>query len=158
MAMSKMEKIGYGIAGGLLGAGVVAGISAGIAYNKWKTMGAFLPMSLELKTNASTPSTLPVYAYITKKKDSNMACLTIEPFKAMASGVFNTAASLPLLPIQFVPIAAAEPVKVEMHDSEGQLAIAANGQITLVSAVNAADKGAWGLAKEARIYYPVASM
>jgi len=168
MSMSKTEIVGWSIFGGVLGAVVVMGVAGGSMYGRQMHGGVSLPMTLEMQTNAGTPSTMHVLATVSRhhRRGSKkcMATLTIYPFKAMASGSFTAAAAMPVLPISFVPVADAAPVDAMMHSSDGttavkgSLAVGANGAIVLTAPAPSADKDAWGLAKPARIHYEVADM
>lgn len=170
--MSKIEIIGFGILGGMLGAGIVLGVAGGTMYHhQYKKSATHLPMTLEMQTNAATPSTLHVLAsairhrrgHVDKSKKS-MATLTIEPFKVSAAGSFTAVAAMPILPIPLVPVANSEVVPVEMFGPDGvsiikgSLAVGSNGAIVLTAPSASANAQAWGLAKAAHIRYEVADM
>ena len=165
MPLGRTEVIGLGILGGVLGAGVLVG-AAGMAYHHHMMGGMRLPLTLEVQTNASTPSTMHIFATVCHHRmgKKNMATLTIHPFKAAAVGAFSAVGAVPVLPISFVPISNAAPVNVDMYAADGKtlvkgtLAIGANGSIVLTGPNQTADKDAWGLAKTARIHYEVAKM
>lgn len=171
-SMSKTEIIGFGLLGGMLGAGIVLGIAGGSMYHhQYKKSGTHLPMTLEMQTNAATPSTLHVLASVTRhrrghvdKSKKSMAYLSIEPFKVSAAGSFSAVAAMPILPIPLVPVANSEVVSVDMFGADGKsvvkgtLAVGANGAIVLTAPSASADGNAWGLAKTAHICYEVADM
>ena len=170
--MSKTEMIGMGVLGGVLGAGIVLGVAGGAMHYQNRHGGLRLPMTLEMQTNASTPSLLHVYACISrhghrKAADGSkkcMATLTIEPFRVMAAGAFSAVTAMPVLPISCVPVADAAPVKAVMYGAdgtstaEGTLAVGANGAIVLTAPAASVANGAWGLARPVRISYEVAEM
>lgn len=167
MSMSKGQIVGWSILGGVIGATLVLGVAGGLAHHHMKG-GLYLPMTLEMQTNAGTPSTLHVYATIRrchhKRSGKRMVTLTIEPFKVMASGVFTAASALPLLPVPCVPVADAAAVKAVMYGSDnksiidGSLTVGANGTMVLTASAPSVDGGAWGLARPVSIDYEVADM
>lgn len=165
--MSKGQIIGWSILGGVIGATLVIGVAGGLAHHHTRN-GLYLPMTLEMQTNAGTPSTLHVYATVRrchhKKDGKRMATLTIDPFKVVASGVFTAAGARPILPVPCVPVANAAAVKAVMYGSDGKatvdgsLTVGADGAIVLTAPGPSVDGGAWGLARPVHIDYEIADM
>lgn len=169
MSFSKKEIIAYSALGGFLGAVAAVGVAGAIMHHRGKHC-MYLPMTLEMQTNASAPSAMHVFAAITRsggmyhQGKKHMVTLHIAPFKVMASGVFTAVSALPVLPVSCVPVADATPVDVLLHSADGKstvkgvLSVSAAGAITITAPAPCADKDAWGLAEPAKICYEVADM
>jgi hypothetical protein len=160
----ELKHFGVGLAGGVLGAGVVAAALGAVGYYQWTRMGAFLPTVLEFTTDQN--SKFYAYAYLSCKQGSKRARIVIPPFALTTMGPTKAAVSAPMLgggiPVSLSPVDKAPSKAVHMyskdtkHFTTGTAAISAYGVVTISTDAPSGSGEAWGLARELVLEYPVA--
>jgi hypothetical protein len=159
-----MKQFGVGLAGGILGAGIVAAALGGFGFYRWKHMGAFLPTVLEFTTDQK--SKFYAYAYLSCKQGCKKARIVIPPFALVTAGPTISAVSSPVLggmiPLSLIPLNDSDIKVVTLHSKDTVHTTTGKANITKAGVVNiAADAAsgtgeAWGLSKELVLEYPVA--
>ena len=160
----EMKDFGVGLAGGVLGAGIVAAAIGAFGFYQWKRMGAFLPTVLEFVTDQN--SKFYAYAYLSCKQGSKKAKLVIPPFALTTAGPTKVAISTAMLgggiPLSLSPLDKAPSKAVTLyskdtqHFTTGTAKIDAFGVVTITADAASGTMEAWGLAKELVLEYPVA--
>ena len=161
--MSTGKSIGFGVMGGLLGAGAVVGLGALSAY--FMRRQEFLPLSLQVQTVEEKPSIFAISAYITRKRGAKTARLHLSPFKVQTASSFSAITgkmSSPILPVTMIPIGVGFRKDVRLHVGDaivlGTVGVASGGLLS----ISLTQPSVWaagtvcGLAEPVEFDYPVA--
>lgn len=154
-----------GMAGGMVGAALIAVVLGGLGFYKWKHMGEFLPLVLEFNTDQK--SKFHAYGYLSCRRGCKVAKLTIPPFALSTAGPTSSAASIPILggliPISFMPLNDSEVKSVKLYSKDtahtitGKANLTKDGIVNIMADAASGTGEAWGLAHEVSFEYPVSA-